>query len=179
MFSSLERLSDGWNRFWAIFFAHYSVPVFAASIIYLVFSQFIGVNKYLLLASAILNFSAFDVIGFRLANDTSLGVTLYRVIQVGYQLLILYILYMVNQTFELPLAFIWLWWWGVCDLLYYIIAKQFDYVLSPNSKNFYWLWWTPYGLLGGLFHVAPTGRQLLGFSVFSILLYLIANQVFF
>lgn len=43
-----------------------------------------------------------------------------------------------------PTIIAWLWWWfGICDILYYLIGGYDIW----NEKSWYWLDWTPFGLV--------------------------------
>lgn len=99
-------------------------------------------------------FAFFDYTFYNTLGQKKL--TLYRVIQTAFQILLVVALWFVG-----PLAsvlFMLLWWTWNCDLLYYF----FCYILhwySAQPKNSFeqyilsdtvtWAWWTPYGLIRG------------------------------
>ena len=41
------------------------------------------------------------------------------------------------------LAFNTMWWFGLCDMLYYVLLKQ-EFI---KYQDMFWLWWTPAGIL--------------------------------
>jgi hypothetical protein len=132
-------------------FADYSYVTFAVSTLALLISIFTG-NPLLMLGSSVVLFSAMDAIGyFHLvwggnqnvpANNQQERLVSYRFIQTVFQLLVSIALYS-NVGLMSALSFNLMWWFGVCDILYYVLLKQnfFGY------GDMFWLWWTPIGIL--------------------------------
>ena len=60
--------------------------------------------------------------------------------------LILAFLFYIN--YKLGIAFLISWWFGLCDLLYYLISLE-----NFMKYRMYWLWWTVYGM-----HYAILGK---------------------
>lgn len=134
-------------------FSDYSYVVFVLSAVSLIVSIFSGLTPILL--SSILLFSSMDAIGyFHLvwggdqsvpANNQDSRLISYRFIQTVFQALISAILYL-NGGISYVLAFNIMWWFGVCDMLYYLLLKQ-DFT---RYDDMFWLWWTPAGILKSL-----------------------------
>lgn len=132
-------------------FADYSYITFAISAVTLLTSIFLA-NPFLMLGSSVLLFSSMDAIGyFHLvwggnqnipANNQQERLVSYRFIQTVFQMLVSIALY-TNVDAMSAVSFNLMWWFGVCDILYYILLKQnfFGY------GDMFWLWWTPIGIL--------------------------------
>lgn len=132
------------------------------------------------IALSILIFSTFDYIGYNLiGTKDDFG---YRVIQIAVQVIMIAILWYFFG-FITSLSFILLWWFGIADLLYYVIdgiiylifKKSYEnglfWKISYNNMN--WLWFTPLGLLG----VMMNKKLLVIQSVIGILITVIINIV--
>lgn len=110
----------------------------------------------------ILNFSSFDRIGwFHLKPESEAQVVGYRIIQHGYLILLGASLFHVGAGASI--AFVFSWYMGVCDLLYYIIGKEFTFM---NYKDMYWLWWCPWTYFGA----QKTGKNLALWSLIAIVI---------
>lgn len=154
-------------------FSDYSYMFFIVSTILTIASIFTGGFAPLLI-SAIFLFSSMDAIGyFHLvwggdqgipANNQEERLVSYRFIQTVFQIMLSLILYM-HSGITYALAFNIIWWFGFCDMLYYIMLKQrfIDY------EDMFWLWWTPAGILkkAGLIKTI-TGRTMLIQSIVGI-----------
>lgn len=124
--------------------------------------------------SAIVLFSAFDAIGYyRLGVEGSTDkLPYYRTLQVVFQhILTAFLLF----TFGWQFALIYnvAWWFGVCDILYYLILRQNYFNYGPMS----WLWWTPFGIISKMFDSSPspmegTIQAIIGLGI-SVLLYFV------
>jgi hypothetical protein len=135
-------------------FSDYSYVTFASSAVLFAVGV-ITVNLPLLLVSSILLFSSMDALGyFHLvwggdqtvpANNQEQRLISYRFIQTVFQALVTLILY-VSAGVQYVLAFNAMWWFGLCDMLYYILLKQ-NFL---EYKDMFWLWWTPAGILKSL-----------------------------
>jgi hypothetical protein len=80
----------------------------------------------------------------------------YRIFQVILQIGILIYLYTIGIIYSI--SFLILWWFGICDMLYYIYDILIDCFLFPsfekgwfmhnfkNIKEMSWLFFTPFGL---------------------------------
>jgi hypothetical protein len=121
----------------------------------------------------ILLFSSFDYLVFQriVKTDRQLtGLIPYRVVQTILQYTIGYVIY---QSCGLN-DFIWymlIWFFGVCDMLYYIIGKE----SFLQYTNMYWLWWTPIGIINKQRKIENNGYDLLFESLIIIIAYIIYN----
>jgi hypothetical protein len=119
-------------------------------------------NPYVMYGLLLLNFAAFDRIGyFYLAKDsTSINQLIsYRILQHGFLLMIGISFYMINAL--VPLLFFISWLFGVCDMFYYILGKEYKYI---TYTDMYWLWWCPWSYVG----IPKTGKNLTIISVIMI-----------
>lgn len=135
-------------------FTDYSYITFAISAV-MTFVSVLIANPLLMVASSVLLFSSMDAIGyFHLvwggnqaipANNQQERLVSYRFIQTVFQALVSLILYTNAGIFHM-LSFNLMWWFGVCDILYYVLLKQKFLVY----KDMFWFWWTPVGILKSL-----------------------------
>lgn len=158
------------------------VPTVTEILSFIIFAVtvLLGGSPIIILVTAIILFAAFDVLGFRfmlkpfhpmVPTEASTEVyqtalISYRVIQTIFQHSLTFIIW-AFVGWEYATFYVFLWWFGVCDILYYLL-------LSENFTKFghmSWLWWTPYGypsLLSKRYMITPTGviiQALLGISV--------------
>ncbi len=129
------------------------------------------IQPQLNLIAVILLFSAFDFLAFdRIVktNNKMKGLITYRIIQTILQYSLVYFLF-INSGLATAIWFMLFWFFGVCDMLYYIIGKQ-SFI---NEKDMYWLWWTPIGILNKSAGLKTSGYQLVEQSMFIIIIYLI------
>jgi hypothetical protein len=134
-------------------FSDYSYVTFALSAVLMVASVLTGIP--FLLASSVFLFSSMDAIGyFHLvwggdqsvpANNQEARLISYRFIQTVFQAMITVILY-TQVGIKYALAFNTMWWFGLCDMLYYVLLKQ-EFI---KYQDMFWLWWTPAGILKSL-----------------------------
>lgn len=129
----------------------YSFVVLTASILGLV-SNLFWHSPILSVILGTIFFSAFDAIGYfhlfwggnqkEPVPQKHHRLVSYRFLQTSVQFLITAFLYSIAGI-ESAITFNLLWWFGVCDLLYYGLLKQnfFEY------GEMFWLWWTPAGFL--------------------------------
>ena len=132
------------------------------SVIYFCAIVFNIQNAFLMYGLLILNFAAFDRMGFYyLAQDAENSNQLisYRILQHGFLIMIGISFYMINPL--VPLLFFASWLFGVCDFLYYILGKEFKFI---NYTNMFWLWWCPWSYVG----IAKTGKNLTIISILAI-----------
>lgn len=146
--------------------------VLVLSAVGLVVSHPLG-SPILATLSSIVLFSAFDAIGYyRLGSNDKDKLPYYRTLQVVFQhILTAFLLFLFGWKFAV--IYTVAWWFGVCDILYYIILRQnyFDY--GPM----FWLWWTPIGIVSKLFKtdvlpIVATVQAVIGLCI-SVLLYFV------
>jgi len=108
----------------------------------------------LLMNLAVALFTVFDIVGFYhvltkktgvLDSIAKLDILVYRGVQTLFQVGLIYVLY-AFVNIEAAIGFTLLWWFGLCDLLYYVFSKQ-EYT---KFKTMPWLWWTPLGFINKL-----------------------------
>ena len=100
---------------------------------------------------------------FYLAKDsTSINQLIsYRIVQHGFLIMVGISFYMINPV--IPLLFFISWLFGVCDMLYYILGKEWKYI---DYENMFWLWWCPWSYVG----IPKTGKNLTIISIIMIIL---------
>lgn len=131
-------------------FVDYSYVAFAISAISTVAAVLMA-SPLLMILSAVLLFSSMDAIGyFHLvwggnqtipANNQDQRLVSYRFIQTVFQALVTIVLY-TNVGLMYAISFNLMWWFGVCDILYYVLLKQ----NFMKYEDMFWLWWTPIGI---------------------------------
>lgn len=131
----------------------------------------LGTYSYIAFISSILLFSSFDVIGYyyiltnkqtRSYSKKNIPLVIYRILQTIFQVLIILALIFFGQVIP-ALLFIFCWWLGTCDWLYYILTKQ-PYL---KLENMFWLWWS---LPGIIFKHNTSGKHLYLFSINSLII---------
>jgi hypothetical protein len=139
----------------------YSGIVFIlTTLVYAVTLLNIHLNPIFLYFVLILNFSSFDRIGwFHLNPSIDTQIVGYRIIQHGYLILLGASLFHINV--DVSIAFLISWYMGVCDLLYYIIGKEYKYYYYANM---YWLWWCPWTYVG----IEKNGKNLTIWSLIAM-----------
>ena len=152
----------------------YSYISFALSILMATISVLFPSTAALVVAS-ILMFASMDAIGyFHLLWGGDQGkevpnyqerLVSYRFIQTGFQILLSILLFSVGGILPV-LAFNIVWWFGFCDLMYYVLLKQ----NFMEYGDMYWLWWTPIGIARSMGLVsAITGTMLIIQSLVGII----------
>lgn len=153
----------------------YSVIAFILSLLGLLISGFFDFNIGLYLF-AVITFAGFDSIGYHYVltreekleknsvsfDEANQG---YRIVQTTIQVIISY--YLLSHNWLLALLFNLTWWFGACDLLFYLLLKQYDFI---NNNNMPWLWWTVFGILNNKSKHKNTGLELLLYSLISVVL---------
>lgn len=122
-------------------------------------------------------FTCFDVYGFhylliRLGKNNELTEAnfneykiVYRILQAAVQILLLNLIITVSliheNTAALLIAWLFTWWFGFCDYLFYKILSQNEML---EFHDMTWLSWTPYGIFLKLFKKPIEGKYLVFFS---------------
>lgn len=161
-------------------FRDLSIPTLVLASIGLVLDFFFLGNSAVAIILAILAFAGFDAVGYHHLYISGSGTSpvrrdrlvSYRTLQFVFQHILTFLLYL---GFGWESAFLYnvLWWFGVGDLLYYVLLKQ-DYT---KYGPMFWLWWTPLGLILRVLNKDVTPKQattqaLIG-SVISVVLYVL------
>ena len=100
---------------------------------------------FLLALAGALVFAFYDAVGYFVVTTRGgkdapgQAVAGYRVIQTLFQVTLAALLATVGGG-RCAGAFVLIWWFGACDLLYYVLLRQ----AVPATLT--WIWWTPAGL---------------------------------
>lgn len=126
--------------------------------------------------ACVLLFTIFDVFGFYLTEvigqfkENSSETVPYRIIQVIFEI-VLAIILLIQFDWSVSLAFLICWWFGTCDLLFYL----FKQIVLKNDDNLFWLnGWSVFYILEKLGNKQTTPNQLyvssiIGFTIGLIL----------
>lgn len=123
-------------------------------------------NPFILMLGLIL-FSAWDAICYEVVgrSDNREHMIRYRIGQTSVQILIITLLGLLSDwNAWVVLGFFYLWWMGVCDVIFYILIGRLRDMLRYGDM--FWLWWTPLGMMNRW-----TGKETSGISVFHIAVY--------
>jgi hypothetical protein len=113
---------------------------------------FSGRWGWMAIASMILTYVIFDLIGHEAVPEDENHVKLikplqsYRILQFMFSIALIVNMTVLYSVF-LMIKVIVLWWFGLCDLLYYLIGR---YPLKKNdgtSIEWDWMGWTPWGII--------------------------------
>jgi hypothetical protein len=127
---------------------------------------------------ALVLFTVFDCYGFEyLTHDYrtygleyEIKKAAYRIIQNMFFVLLILLIWLVDE-WHAAVMFVFMWWLGFCDFLFYDFLKKMDEL--DKQEDMFWLWWTPYGAilqkLGKPIHV----KYLKIFSVVAFILLVI------
>lgn len=163
-------------------FADYSYITFAISAVLMAVSILTSIDV-LLLVSSVAMFASMDAIGyFHLvwggdqmvpANNQDARLVSYRFIQTVFQTLVTFVLYTKTDA-PYYIAFNIMWWFGFCDMLYYVLLKQ----RFIQYQDMFWLWWTPAGILKSIGILKKvTGTTMLVQSIIGIILAVLLIQL--
>jgi hypothetical protein len=160
------------NAFIKVFTQDYSCIAFIMSFIGFCVCYYLK-NTVGLYGSAVILFSAFDVLGFfyiltryqseQPSNFAEFNIA-YRLMQTVFQIFLAFIMLLISPI--VAACFILTWWFGACDALFYILLKQ-QFI---GYQNMTWLWWSLPGIIHGK---NTTGRDLALFSVLGVVISLI------
>ncbi len=136
-------------------------------------SQFIEVGYPIILLCGITLFTSFDIIGYESvahsANRNDL--VRYRIIQTMVQWLVVFILGVLTQwNAWVVFGFVYLWWMGVCDMLFYVILGKYKQLLSYGDMH--WLWWTPIGNINKIIGRKTSGLEVFYITTYSVIMWL-------
>jgi hypothetical protein len=150
----------------------WAFPAFVFSLIGLFGSVFIDIPYPLILAFGLILFTAFDVFGYGSVEQSTDRENLvrYRIIQTGFQWTLFLLLGIITHwNTWVTIGYIYLWWMGVCDMLFYVLLGKLGDML--NYGNMYWLWWTPIGIWNKLNGRETGGKEVLYITVYSAILW--------
>jgi hypothetical protein len=66
-------------------------------------------------------------------------------------------------------GYVYLWWMGVCDVLFYVLLGKEDELISYADMS--WLWWTPLGMINRLTDRSTSGREIFYLAVYSVIIW--------
>jgi hypothetical protein len=157
----------------------WSFPAFVFSLIGLFISGIIDIPYPLTLAFGLILFTSFDVIGYEsVAHSTDReNLVRYRIIQTGFQWTLFLLLGMITHwNLWTTIGFFYLWWWGLCDVLFYILLGRLHEMTRYGNMS--WLWWTPFGIWNKLIGRETGGKEVLYLSLFSGILWYVLWVLF-
>lgn len=128
--------------------------IFLLSSLTLIFGIYLP-NIYLQVISSIFLFAAWDSFGFKyvLTQDQTIPIDKeslpnagYRICQTTFQIILSVLLFSISGIYAAA-AFMIGWWFGTCDLIYYLCTKEKFWEWGDMN----WVWWTPIGLILSIF----------------------------
>ncbi len=127
---------------------------------------------YLNAANIDLKYKQIVADNYEIAKDYDIiSVISYRIIQ---HLFLFFAIFLTGYFVDWILAVLIFcsWLFGIADTVFYILAKDFDFIYKQNNVT--WISWTPYGLFNKyIFKRKTTGLELIIFSIISITVSLI------
>jgi hypothetical protein len=155
-----------WNVFKKLVSSDWTFVALITSFFVLCLGQWVAIPYPILLGAGLTLFTAFDVYGYGSIDHSDRGfLTRYRIVQVIVQWLVFILLGLLTHwNTWVCFGYVYLWWMGVCDVLFYILLGKFNVMLSYGDMP--WLWWTPIGIFNRY-----SGRTTAGLEVFHITLY--------
>ena len=165
------KQGDG-NLFFNLIRRDWAFPAIVFSLLGLIGGAIIDIPNPILLAFGLIIFTAFDVFGYEaVAHSTDRdNLVRYRIIQTVFQWTIFLVLgLLTNWNVWTTLGFIYLWWMGVCDVLFYILLGRLHEMTKYG--NMFWLWWTPIGIWNTLNRRETGGTEVLHITLYSAILW--------
>ena len=167
--------------FWNLITKDYTFIGLLVSIVVRLYSAFFNVPTPDILIFSLLTFTAYDAIGYESVahSEDRTNLVRYRICQTTYQWMIALLTYVITGGLVWAVVgYIFLWWIGVCDMLFYILLNRLDEMYKYG--NMPWLWWTPLGIINKFLGRDTTGRDLtivctVGTIIWFILWYLIPS----
>ena len=165
------RDGDG-NLFINLIRRDWAFPAIILSLLGLWGGAIIDIPHPILLAFGLIIFTAFDVFGYEsVAHSTDRdNLVRYRIIQTVFQWTIFLVLGLLTHwNLWTTLGFIYLWWMGVCDVLFYIILGRLGQM--KHYGDMFWLWWTPIGIWNTINGRNTSGTEVLYITLYSAILW--------
>jgi hypothetical protein len=147
--------------FWNLITKDYTFVGFVVSLVGLFSAAFFNVSIPDVLIFALLSFTSYDAIGYESVahSEDRTNLVRYRICQTGYQWVIALVVgILTHGSIWAVGGYIFLWWIGVCDLLFYALLNRFSEIYTYG--NMPWLWWTPLGIINKILGRDTTGRDL-------------------
>ena len=133
----------------------------------LALTQWVNLSYPLVLILGIILFSTWDAIVYESVakSDNRENLVRYRIGQTSIQILTIILLGLITHwNTWVVFGFVYLWWMGVCDVMFYTLLGKLNVMLDYGDMP--WLWWTPLGTMNKWL-----GRKTAGIEVFHITLY--------
>jgi len=109
--------------------------------------------------------------GVKFVKPKNVRLIAYRIIQNMFMASLLANLYYISGGLWLcPALFLLLWWFGVCDFLFYVFNRQVKAMLEWEDMP--WLWWTPGGIVCKIFRRKITPLVFLFYTGIGIALFI-------
>lgn len=165
------RDGDG-NLFINLIRRDWAFPAIVFSLLGLIGGAIIDIPHPILLAFGLFIFTAFDVFGYEsVAHSTDRdNLVRYRIIQTVFQWTIFLVLGLLTHwNLWTTIGFIYLWWMGVCDVLFYILLGRLHEM--RHYGNMFWLWWTPIGIWNKINSRETSGIEVLHITIYSAILW--------
>ena len=159
--------------FWNLIRRDMSFPALVLSLFGLGLAQYINLGYPIILALGLTLFTSFDVIGYESVAHSLKREDLirYRIGQSTLQWLVFILMGLLTHWNLWVLGgYIYLWWMGVCDVLFYVLLKKEDELLFYADMS--WLWWTPLGLMNRVMDRSTSGREVFYAAVSSVILWI-------
>lgn len=153
--------SSDLELFWNLATKDYTFLGLVVSLIGLISGTLFGIPHPDILIFSLLTFTAYDAIGYESVahSDDRTNLVRYRICQTTYQWVIaLFAGLLSHGSVWVVGGYIFLWWIGVCDMLFYILLNRLDEMYKYG--NMPWLWWTPLGIINKFLGRDTTGRDL-------------------
>ena len=165
------RKGDG-QGFWNLIRRDTSFPALVLSLFGLGLAQWIGFVYPIILVLGLILFTSFDVIGYEsVAHSTKReDLIRYRICQSTIQWLTFILMGLLTHWNVWVLGgYVYLWWMGVCDVLFYILLGKEDELISYADMS--WLWWTPLGMMNHWMDRSTSGREVFYIAVYSVIIW--------
>lgn len=135
-------------------------------------SQWVAIPYPIILLGGLTLFTSFDVYGYGSIDHSDREYLIrYRIIQVIVQWLIGILLGLLTHwNTWVVFGYTYLWWMGVCDVLFYVLLGKFKQMLSYGDMP--WLWWTPMGMFNRLAGRPTAGLEVFHVTIYSVILWL-------
>jgi hypothetical protein len=158
--------------FWNLIRRDYTFVALVLSLFGLGLGQYISLPYPLILTLGLFLFSAFDAIGYESVAHSPKREDLirYRIGQSTIQWLVFILLGLLTHWNVWVLGgYVYLWWMGVCDVLFYIMLKKEEELFFYADMS--WLWWTPLGFMNKLLDRSTSGREVFYITVYSSIIW--------
>jgi len=175
----MKDIKSDLELFYQLATKDYAFVSLVISLIGFIISAFTPLSAPIILALALLSFTAFDSIGWESVahSEDRMNVVRYRIDQTTYQYIIAALATAVSGGLVwVTIGYILLWWIGLCDVLfYYLLKKEADLYSYGNMP---WVWWTPLGIYNKIMNRDTTGKELATISFIGLTLWLIIWFIF-